>query len=148
MSKLLKTDQKERMSSTVARRTRRLSYAEALSGEEEGLAGERSCRSCQKSQLCTRGGARFFCSLDCRKLSISAPRAGGGVMSVVVGEVVGEEEETVRFGRWAMVVVVVSSLFWREIQCRLGGVGIRIGSMVSSRCVCLSRDGRLRRLCI
>lgn len=27
-------------------------------------------------------------------------------MSVVVGEVVGEEEETVKFGRWAMVVVV------------------------------------------
>lgn len=38
---------------------------------------ERSCRSCQKSQLWTRGGARFFWRRACRKLRISAPRAGG-----------------------------------------------------------------------
>ena len=38
---------------------------------------ERSCRSCQKSQLWTRGGARFFWRRAWRKLRISAPRAGG-----------------------------------------------------------------------
>ena len=56
--------------------------------------GERSCRSCQKSQLWTRGGARFFWRRACRKLRISAPRAGG---EVVVGSAGGEERVGLRW---------------------------------------------------
>lgn len=89
--------------------------------------GERSCRSCQKSQLWTRGGARFFCRRAWRKLRISAPRAGGVVVVVwgPGGERVGLGWEAI-FAVLLLVVdaVVVWCLFWpghwkSDIRCRV-----------------------------
>lgn len=46
-------------------------------------------RSCQNSQLWTRGGARFFWRRAWRKSRISAPRAGEVVAEVSVGPMLG-----------------------------------------------------------
>jgi hypothetical protein len=64
------------------------------------VEGDRSCRSCQKSQLWTRGGARFFWRRAWRKLRISAPRAGG---EEVVDSAEGEK--------------VAVGLSWEDILC-------------------------------